>query len=203
MRSRSTTKFLALLCALLLAGTVGGVFAIWRYAEDQPLPESEDIGITLSEFVWTPEEILPTETPGENYMDLLDSILNNVKGGLNSDKDTLEKALLQDMLVHSSQNVQGGNLKHLFITEASRELDFIIQYISDDEFLLFIFENDDITAGQINVTKIKSYMTILVFENGEWIGRESQLGYATLRYIKDNDYIAIDPSEWVKGDLPK
>ena len=116
MRGSFTVRIFMLLLALLLL-CVGGVWASWIYCEEYADPSTDNLGgIGLSEFVWAPEEILPTDKPGENYLDLLESILNNSKGGLNSSKGTLENAVDKHQLVHSSQNVQGGNLKHLFIT---------------------------------------------------------------------------------------
>ena len=198
----STTKHLFALTVIILLSSVAGVYADWVYALRPCDDTVASTNVILSDFVWAPEEILPTETPGENYMDLLESILNNTKGGLNSNKDTLENAVLRYDLVHSSQNVQGGNLKHLFITEESRELDFLVQYVADEEFHVYIFEKDDVENGSVNRTNIKVYKTILVVENGKWIGLESQLGYALLRYVKGNQYIAVDPTEWQKGYLP-
>lgn len=45
-------------------------------------------------------------------------------------------------------------------------------------------------------------MTIMTVVDGQWIGLESQLGYSTLRYVRNTNHIAILPSEWVKGNLP-
>lgn len=202
MYQGTLTKYLALLCALVLVCSMGGVGAVWIFAEDPANTAADKMNIGLSEFVWAPEEILPADRPGENYLDLLNSILNNSKGGLNSNKGTLENAVKKDIVVHSSQNVQGGNLKHLFITTASQDLDFIVQYISATELHVYIFEDDDVTAGLVNTTQIKVYKTIVLEENGVWRGEESRLGYATIRYVKDTSYLAIDPSEWIYGNLP-
>lgn len=195
-------KTLRLLPLLFLAFvlTISGVYAAWIYPNSMIEQKNNTLGIILSEFVWEPEEILPV-TPGSNYMVLLDSILNNSKGGLNSSKGTVENAVKQDGIIHSSQNVHGGNLKLLFITEECRELEFIIKYISDTEFHVYMFENKDVTSGLVNVTQIYAYMTVLTVVDGEWIGLESQLGYSTLRYVRNTNYIAIDPDEWIRGNL--
>ncbi len=201
MRCNSMAKLFALFFALISLSSLGGVFATWIYCGDVMTPQNDSWGVDLSEFVWAPEEILPV-TPGSNYMVLLDSILNNDKGGLNSSKGTVKKAVKQYSVVHSSQNVQGGNLKHLFITEECKELDFIIEYVNDSEYHVYMFENKDALAGLVNVTQIYAYKTIMTIVDGEWIGLESQLGYSTLRYVRDTSYVAISPSEWIHGSLP-
>ena len=144
------------LSILMFFASVSGVFATWFFAEESPESVNQSKGITISEFVWKPEEILPDITPGQNYLDLHNSILENVKGGLNSSKDTLEDAVLRDDdgLLHSSQNVQGGNLTHLFITQATRELDFIVKYVSDNEFWVFMYEDAKATNGSAGITEI-------------------------------------------------
>ena len=185
------------LTILMFFASVSGVFATWFMAEETPTSVNKSQNITLSEFIWKPEEILPSVTPGQNFLDLYESILENMKGGLNSSKDTLENAVLNasNGLVHSNQNVQGGNLKHLFITEASRELDFIVQYISATNFKLYIYKQTD-TNGAVGTTQIQVYMTLLIKENNVWVGQETQLGMATLQYFPNTNFIAIDVSTW-------
>ena len=185
------------LTILMFFASVSGVFATWFMAEETPTSVNKSQNITLSEFIWKPEEILPSVTPGQNFLDLYESILENMKGGLNSSKDTLENAVLNasNGLVHSNQNVQGGNLKHLFITEASRELDFIVQYVSDTNFKLYTYKQTD-TNGAVGTTQIQVYMTLLIKENNVWVGQETQLGMATLQYFPNTNFIAIDVSTW-------
>ncbi len=202
MRTSYFSKALAICLTILITLSLSGAFAAWYYCETPLASESDDTNFSLSIFTWKPEEILPTEKPGENYMVLLDSILNNSKGGLNSGKGTLENATKKDRIVHSSQNVQGGNLKHLFVTEPCKELDFIVQYITATEFHVYMYEENDVNAGTVNVTQIKFFKTILVETNGEWTAQESQLGYSTMRYVQDTNYIALFPEEWVMGTLP-
>ena len=198
----SVKKITTILLFIAVMASLSGVYAVWVYPEEKADPAAENMSIQLSEFVWAPEEILPDTTPGENYLVLLDAVLNYNKGGLNSSKDTLEKAVLKDKLVHSGQNVQGGNLKHLFITEPCKDLDFIVQYISDNEFHVYMYENDDVYNGAVNITNIKVYKTILIENGSEWIGQESQLGYAVLRYFPGTSVVSISPDEWVHGYLP-
>lgn len=205
IRIRRMTLWLSILLLGSTLLSVAGVYANFMYATGRMAPVERRTNIILSEFVWKPEEILPTDTPGENYILLLESILENNKGDLNSGKDTLEKAVLQYEVVHSSQNVQGGNLKHLkdMIPDDSEDLDFLVQRITDNEFHLYMFEHDDAHNGVADYTQIKVYNAILTKNNNKWEATEAQLGYAALRYLPNsNNYIAIDPAEWVRGYLP-
>ena len=206
MSSTSTTKYLALLIALLLVASCGGVFAVWTFAENPAESKSDSVGISINEynFVWTPEEILPTDKPGENYITLLGSILDNSKVGLNSSKDVIFDTAERYGIVHCDQNVQGGNLKHLndVFTSSDQDLDFVISYVSETELHCFMFEDDDVNSGLVDVTPIKVYKTILRYAGGEWYGEESQLGYATIRYLPSSNHIGVLPNEWVRGALP-
>lgn len=193
-------KLLVLIMACSMLFSVGGVFATWQFAEEKPDIINKSQGLHLSEFVWAPEEILPDVTPGQNYLDLYQSILENVKGGLNSSKDTLEDAVLRDEngLLHSSQNVQGGNLSHLFITNATRELDFIVQYVTDSEFWVYMYKNADAETGSTGVTQIAVYKTIFIKSNNVWEGKETQYGFATVQFFPDTNILAIDVDTWKK-----
>ena len=188
------------LSILMFFASLSGVFAAWFFAEESPESVNQSKGITISEFVWKPEEILPDITPGQNYLDLHKSILENVKGGLNSSKDTLEKAVLKDDdgLLHSSQNVQGGNLTHLFITQATHELDFIVKYVSDNEFWVFMYEDAKATNGSAGTTKISVYKTFYIKTNNTWEGKEAQFGLATVQFFPNTNILAIDVDSWYK-----
>lgn len=183
---------------IMLMTSVSGVFATWYMAEQPAVSVQQSQDIFISEFVWAPDEILPSVTPGQNYLDLHQSILENVKGGLNSSKDTLENAVLKDKdgLLHSSQNVQGGNLSHLFVTQESRELDFVVEYVSDNEFLVYMYKSADADNGAAGVTKIQVYKTIYTKENNEWYGKETQLGMATVQYFPSTSVLSIDVKTW-------
>ena len=193
-------KLLVIIMACSMLFSACGVFATWQFAEDVPDAVNKAQGVYLSEFVWAPEEILPDVTPGQNYLDLHQSILENVKGGLNSSKDTLENAVLRDSdgLLHSSQNVQGGNLSHLFITEACRELDFIAQYVTNSEFLVYMYKSSDTLNGAVGTSRMQVYKTIYIKTNGEWSGQETQLGTAIIQFFPNTNTLAIDVNTWTR-----
>ena len=196
--SKTLLRLTLFIFAIIFTATTSGVFATWYFAENPVTSASDSVGANIVEFVWKPEEILPSETPGQNYIDLFESILNNDKAGLNSNKGVLEDAVINDSdgIVHSEQNVQGGNLKHLFITNESRDLDFIMEYISDTEFHAYMYKSSDVTGGAAGVTRVKVYMTIYVKQNGTWIGQETQFGYATVQFFPGSSRLSIDPDTW-------
>ena len=138
---KSLSLLSVLLIIMMFFASIGGVYATWMFAGGVVQSEENEQHITISEFTWEPEEILPTVTPGQNFLDLHQSILENIKVGLNSSKGALEDAIVKDKLVHSSKNLQGGNMKHLFITQETRDLDFLIQYVSNTEFHLYMYKS--------------------------------------------------------------
>ena len=197
---KKSLSFIYILFIMIIFASFGGAYATWIFAEEPAVSKQDSNSIILSEFVWAPEEILPDVTPGQNYLDLYESILNNNKGGLNSSKDTLENALFKDDegLLHGDENVSGGNLKHLFVTSASRELDFIAQRISNTEIHVYMYQASQAKGGAVGVTKINVYMTIYLSDGEDWEGAEAQLGTAIVQYMPNSNIIAIDVGTWTK-----
>ena len=195
------TKTKRMIC--LLAATcmllIGGVQATWRYAGLPCQDVEQTLHTNLMEFYWPPEEILPTDIVGKNYMDLIESILNNSKGGLNSSKDTLEKALIKSRVLHGSESVQGGNLKHLFITEECKLLNFVITYETATEFHVYIYEESVLGAAVLNEEYISVYNTVLRYDGKTWDADAAALGISIARYNDDKNTRWIDPSEWQIG----
>lgn len=193
------TRFLCCAFAMLMLLTFGGVYATWNYAELPCQEVATEFQSELMEFYWPPEQILPSDVMGKNHMDLLESILNNIKGGLNSSKDTLEKALIKEKTLHGSQNVQGGNLKHLFITNECKLLNFVITYVSSAEFHLYIYEESVLNSAVLNEDYVSVYKTILLYDGKTWSAEEAALGHAMARYSQDLYTRWIDPDEWQLG----
>ena len=150
MKIKTITHIALAIVMAAIVFSVAEVSATWIFADQPPVNREEGLSVELKGFVFTPEEGLPTTQPGQNYWDLYYSILENLKGGLNSSKDVLENAVLndEDGLLHSGQNVQGGNLKHLFISEACKELDFLIDSVVEKTLKQVRFE-DSIDGGRI------------------------------------------------------
>ena len=210
MSSGSISKYLALMLSLLLVASVGGVFAIWHFAEEPAETKSGNFGIGINEFTWKPEEILPDdEEIGKDYLNLLESITNNNKMGLNSGKGNVIKSTAKQYgYVHCDQQVTGGNLKHLkdFFTSADNELDFVIGYGDETTLYVYMFEADAAQNAFAGTTYINVYMTIMKYEAvggvKKWVAKESQQGYAIVKFMPNSNYRGILPEDWKRGAIP-
>ena len=196
---KTTTVLSVILSVMLSFAVIGGVYANWHYAEEPAESATTGLGVAINEFIWKAEEILPTVKPGQNYLDLHEAIINNAKAGLNGSKDSLEEAVIKEKnsFIHSGYNLHGSNMKHLFITEACKELDFVLAYYSDTEFHLFIFKISDTKEGVVGVDKISVYKSILKKANGVWESEEVQMGFATTKRLNSNTII-IDHKSWYR-----
>lgn len=206
--SRSILRYTSLLCCLLLLTTVGGVFATWHFAETPAKTVIDDVGITLSEFVWKPVEILPTESEiGENHLALIELVLNeNEKGyGLNFDsKNVLEGYLNKYGVVFSNQKTSGGNLK--FVSDETNQLYYCIEKISDTIYYAYSFSRNDLSMAIGTYTAIPVYRTILE-KTDKWEAPRSYFGYAQTKPLRDMNAdnasgtlaYSIDVSTWTQG----
>ena len=71
-----------ILIITILAVSIGGVFATWQYAELPVTDADKSVNVSLDEFIWEPEEILPTDSEiGENHLSLIELILNERNKG--------------------------------------------------------------------------------------------------------------------------
>ena len=77
MKLSALSKALMLMVSLLFLISVSGVSATWYYARGDAHRQEAAPGITLSEFTWKSEEILPTTTPGENHLVVIKNILGD------------------------------------------------------------------------------------------------------------------------------
>ena len=145
---RSIVRYTAFLCSLFVLASVGGVFATWYYTYETAPNAQENLSVSLSDFEWKPEEILPTESEiGENHLALIELILNeNNKGyGLNYDnKHVLEGYLDKYGLVFSNQKVSGGNLK--FVSDETNQLYYCVEKISDTMYYAYTFSFSDLNT---------------------------------------------------------
>ena len=78
MRQYSRVVIGLLFCALLLS--IGGAYASWMYADLPSDPKEQAVEISLVEFEYPPEEILPggdneSAELGQNHYALIDLVL--------------------------------------------------------------------------------------------------------------------------------
>ncbi len=203
MRCSYLSRYLSLGLLLLLVLSCTGVYASWRYATFYTVTDAPDTHLDLQEFTWQSDDILP-DTPedsemGNNYMLLLEQVKNNVKMGLNGSKDALFDNIKKNLVLHSDHNVQGGNLKHLFITSECRMLDFVLHYISDTELHLFLYENATLSGATADKSIIQVYRVVIKLSNGVWDDTGTVVGHSTVRKLSGISDLTISPTEWMPG----
>ena len=199
--------FSSLLLLCMLAFSMGGAFAQWIFSDASPNPVLANNGLSISPFLYKPEEVLPDEEESaelqENHSDLLYNILHDRKYGLNH-SNTLDNAIEDYQLLRSQENISGGNLKHLFTTRESQLLDFAIKYVSDTQYELYTFEDDNLETGIVDSTRIPVYKIILTYENGKWDALGAVLGHAIIRQFTTSNnkrYRTIHPDDFIPGSL--
>ena len=193
---------LPIFLVLILALSVGGVYAVWTYY-DEPI-ESQDgaMGVNISVFDYTPEEILPggdVEIPdiGQNHHVLIDLILNesNKGYGLNySDNVVLHKYVERQGVAYSNQKVSGGNLKFILDPKNNTHgLYYCVEWVSETQYYAYTFSSDELTMHAGTETEIVAYRTVFVKESGEWIATTSHYGKAKTRPLDDLG-VSADPN---------
>ncbi len=192
--------FVLSVTGVLLSGA--GVLATWTYMDCDPLSDhSAQASLGINEFAWQPEEILPdNQEAGKSHIVLIESILNNIKNGLNSNKgDRVCEQIKSYGIMYSQQNIQGGNLKHLFVTNDNQtqinQLEFAIEYVTDTFYYVYTFEDGVLESGTPDVTYIEAYRTVFIKTN-EWDDTETTYGNARIQVLS---YRTIAPDTWTSG----
>ena len=170
----------------ILAVSIGGVFATWQYAELPVTDADKSVNVSLDEFIWEPEEILPTDSEiGENHLSLIELILNerNKGYGLNYDKkQVLESYLNSKGYIFSNQKTSGGNIK--FVSDDTRQLYYCIEKVTDTLYNTYTFTYNDVKAASGSPTKIIVYKTLLV-KTDIWRATQTFFGYAKTKALRD------------------
>ena len=150
--------------------------------------------------------------PGEDFMALISAAMSGEKNsyGLN-DKNkggALTSNIKSKNVLYSTDNISGGNIKH-FATEEidTHNLDFMFEYSSDTEIILYIWRIAEVEADTtvIGETEIAVYKQAYHKINGTWEKSTTLAGRSVVIETRNNDgddIIAIDRSQWKVG-LPK
>ena len=169
-------------CSIIVsAAAVSGAYASWVYASGPMNEEAFDGGVSITEFVYNPEEVLPDDNTstqlGENHSDLIQNILFEASYGLNATKKPIIHNLLNQAgdVIYCQQNVQGGNLKHLMIDgTGAYSLLFQIEYVSDTEYITYTYLASDVNNSEVGA-EIEVYKTVVAKAPGQhW---EATLSY--------------------------
>lgn len=206
MSKRFTRKFLFLPCLGLTALFVGGAYATWQYHDLSPTPFLDKISVELKDFNWLPETVLPDEENiGASHLQLIESIINHTQYGLNKSNSVLNNAIKKRQnegkdTIGSMGVVQGGNLKHLFETEATNALEFVIGFSSDAEYYIYTFTDDDLNKANKEGVSIPVFRTLCEKENGKWVAKTSSAGNADTMYYDASQgkrSLSIDVETWL------
>ena len=171
--------------------STGGVFATWQYANGAIPPTSEIISISLGEFEFAPEQILPggdvvDSELGENHLWLIDLILNeNGKDyGLNyAPNGVLHSYLKNEGVVFCNQKTSGGNLKFILDTKYNtHKLYYCLEKKSDTEYYCYTFGTDALSSVGGSAAEMEVYRTILV-KTDKWRSTTSSRGLAKTKLL--------------------
>lgn len=193
-------RYIPLALCLLMALTVGGVFATWKYAELSPTEVDQGVNLSLSVFEYPPEQILPggdtEQAPlGENHLALIDLILfEDVKDyGLNISNNTvIHQYLKSHTVVFSNQKISGGNLKFILDpTNNTHGLYYCIEKVDNSHYYCYTFDVDALVTASGTTDYITVYRTSLV-KTDEWRATACYEGIAQTKKLSDMDESA-DP----------
>ncbi len=187
-------RYIIILLCLITALSVGGVYATWKYSESSPTPKEQNIGLSLSVFEYTPEEILPggSENTGEvqlgqNHFAVVDLIVNSAGNGysLNNSNSLLHNLLEDKPAVYSNQKTSGGNLKFILDPQNNtHNLYYCLQKVTDTLYYAYTFNIDDLSTAGGTDLEIPVYRTSIE-KTDSWKATVSHIGYAKIVRLSD------------------
>ena len=195
-------KYAVLIFSMVTMLAVPGVYAYWQYSHVPAYVEPQNVSSHVNEFYYPPEEIVPGDNNatslGENHLLLITEIIEENNYGLNATKKPIIHNYLENPgdVIYCSQNVKGGNLKHLMIdgVEGANRLYFVVLMVSETEYHTFTMLYSDIEDNEVG-TEIIAYRTVMREVDGIWKSIYSHRGLAK---VNDPGVVekAIDASSW-------
>ena len=173
-------------CAITVL-SIGGVSATWFYAQSSPTPVEQLAGVSISEFDYKPEEILPGGGEGtgevqlgENHFAVIKLIVDEADKGynLNNSGSILHSILRNERVAYSNQKISGGNLK--FILDAknnTHKLYYCVEKAGDTLYYVYTFSTDSLSTVGGTDLEIEVYKTSIE-KTDRWRATVSHLGYA-------------------------
>lgn len=216
-----------------MIASTGGVFATWQYSSMGPNSMHLDIPIKLGEFNWAGSGDLPTDDAiGEDHLALIQQIVNHSEHGLNTSGSYLNDQIdaRQDGGVGWSGGrdtlgsmavTQSDELNEIFGLDA-KNLEFLIQFVSNTEYYIFTtgeylgergeinFWGNNKTPGNPTVpiggNIYPIYRTKIVKTGGVWAATETKVGYAKSAWYEESRRNAtatqipsFDPDTFTEG----
>lgn len=146
-----------------------------------------------------------TFVPGESYNTLVSQLLSNYnRYGLNDSHKgyVVHNALKKEGVIYRGTHSTSGNLDKFYEAlqvDDSKNIDYALQYVSDTEYIAYLFLRTDSAEDAVKV--YKQYMTYNATTK-EWGLGVALLGYAPIKYISEVSHYAILPEDWKPGALP-
>ncbi len=194
MLIKHLAKISALL-ALISTMLITSVFASWVYAEFSPKDHETNFDLSMIEFVYKPEEVLPGHEVGylnQNHQEVIYNITDHIKYGLNyQQKPLLSNYLNQNGIVYSNQKATGGNLK--FLGDESESLMWVVEKDTDTIYYIYTFEEEQVTSSNLNLL-ITVYKTKCVYKDGLWQNERAYVGEAPIARV--SGIMTINVSKW-------
>ena len=140
MSNKITRCFIIFLYGMLLVSSIGGVFATWNFAEESPEESRQQLGISMNEMIFVPEEMPDEEVV---MVQRLSDILNN-----QYTTDKIDNAL--DYLINETIQVFWGGNIYADPYVGSMDVNFQMQIkelfgdILTDTSVSFILKNQDL-----------------------------------------------------------
>lgn len=155
-------RLLSLSLTLLLVVSAGGVYGIWKFAEDPAETIRQNMSFVLGDFTWEGSDILPDDIPGEDHAWLVKNLVSGVADEKSIGLDNPNSALNE----YINDRLQGGlgwkrdyfgsmavtgntEIENLF-GAAAEGLSFIIQVKSDTEYYIYTTNVDLGERGEPN-----------------------------------------------------
>ena len=227
-------RFFAVVMLFAFIASIGGVYATWQYSSHGPGTSASEIVVKLGEFNWAGSGDLPTDSEiGEDHISLVENIISHSEHGLNVNNGYLNKQIAdrkKGSLTWSGRDTLGSmavtqseELDEIFGLDANN-LEFLIQFVNDNEYYIFTTGVDLGERGEINWLGNNSkagkptvpigesiypiYRTKVVKTNGVWAAVETKVGYATSAWYEESRRNAnatqipsFDPDTFTEGQL--
>lgn len=199
-----------------IAASIGGVWASWRYVRIDVESISVDTSVSITDFGYKPEEVLPDQEYDkikENHVYLINNILYYTSYNINTgNKKVIHDYLDEYGVIYGNQNVSGGNLKHVLAASdsVSGGIQFAMSKISDTEYHTFTFSQNDLDNAEDGIYSltdncIEVYKTVMIYaENDkgtmEWQAVRAYQGKAKTTWCSTDKgrVFSINISTWVE-----
>lgn len=175
---------ISIICLTIIM-SIGGAYATWSYAEQPPAEVSQGLGISISEFNYKAEEILPGGSSGpveigQDHFAIIRLIVDEAGKGynLNSSGSIVHSLLSKYDTVHANQKVSGGNLKFILdVSNNTHNLYYCVEKKSDTLYYIYTYSVDALATVGGTDLELEVYRTTIV-KDSKWTAQDSHLGTA-------------------------